>query len=67
MSRHVAIPPLRVKLVTVFLIVSLVGGSLAIEIGASQLSGEIGRTDRSAPVRAPVVPGARLLTSLRTL
>jgi len=51
---------------TAALAVGLVAGTLAIDAAASQLSGEIGRTDRSASVPAPAAstPGQR--ASFRT-
>ena len=60
MSSPVAISHLRTKLVTAALIVSLVGGTLAIDIVASQLSSEVGRTDRSSlPTPAASTLGQR--------
>jgi len=58
MSSPFVISHLRTKVVTAALALGLVGGTLAIDTVASQLSGEIGRTDRSAPVPAPT-PGHR--------
>ena len=61
MSSPFVISHLRAKLVTAALVVGLVGGTLAIDTVASHLSGEIGRTDRSASVPAPAAstPGQR--------
>jgi hypothetical protein len=61
MSRPFVNSHFRAKLVTVALVVGLVGGTLAIDTVASQLSSEIGRTDRSASVPAPAAstPGQR--------
>ncbi len=66
MSIPFVISHLKAKLVMAALVVGLFGGTLAIDTVASHLSSEIGRTDRSASVPAPVAPNPGQRKSFRT-
>jgi hypothetical protein len=57
MAKQVVIRIPRVKITALALVVSLVGGTVGMEIVASHLSSEIVKTDRSAPVLVAPSPG----------
>ena len=59
MAKQVVIRIPRVKITALALVVSLVGGTVGMQVVASHLSSEIGKADRSAPVLVTPSTGLR--------
>ena len=65
MVRHSVIGDLRAKIPTTVLVAILAGGTVGMDVIASQLSNEIAHTDRSQP--APVSPNTGFQVASRAL